>query len=494
MKFMSILIKEGRKEDLEKKYSDKFKEYDETLFTILNNSDVKDSNYKYADFILKNTHPNASLDEVDDIIELVKDFEQFRTNLEIKDINQYKSIDDLQSAVDRYTMSRGPKSESRKIYEDDKFIVIEPKNEEASCKYGSNTRWCVTSRGSGHFERYTKGNQSLYFIINKQNSTNKNYSKVAVQFDDSGFPRYWDTQDSQMTQREIDVLEYAFPEMMEAINEDYKNTHISKSEQYIRDIFNSFGKETMSSPNYLSSDYDLKVLVSGFENVPDETLLNGYGHTEILLKSNKDEKIIDEYAIFIFCEIINDNSFKIEVTFEGDAIGENNLQDLNLEVLKYKSVFPLNINVDPSLAAKKIRDIIANKIMVRVERNTDLINKVAGDIKVWRPNKSSYGYVFKENKGLINSLIKWLDSNKKGTKLDFLESIGKLKSKVVNGKKLYSNGKEFSPSSNWRGHFSSFFASAKLAGILKYDKQGNKFIMTKGPNFDAFKEGKLKTL
>ena len=55
MKFMSILLREGRKEDLKKKYSDKFDE--ETLDWILNISDLVDFNHKYTDFVLKSVDP-----------------------------------------------------------------------------------------------------------------------------------------------------------------------------------------------------------------------------------------------------------------------------------------------------------------------------------------------------------------------------------------------------------------------------------------------------
>ena len=92
MKFMSILLKEGRKEDLQKKYSEKFKEYPEQLKFVLSISDLTDFNHKYTDFVLKNLHPNSSTDEVEDAVELVKDFEQFSNKLEIKDINQYNSF------------------------------------------------------------------------------------------------------------------------------------------------------------------------------------------------------------------------------------------------------------------------------------------------------------------------------------------------------------------------------------------------------------------
>ena len=89
MRLTPILIVEGRKEDLRKKYTEKFKEYPENLDFILGISDLADTNFKYADFVLKNTNPNASSQEVEHIVDLVKDFDRFQPSLEIKDINKY---------------------------------------------------------------------------------------------------------------------------------------------------------------------------------------------------------------------------------------------------------------------------------------------------------------------------------------------------------------------------------------------------------------------
>ena len=106
-----------------------------------------------------------------------------------------------------------------------------------------------------------------------------------------------------------------------------------------------------------------------------------------------------------------------------------------------------------------------------------------------------YNFIGERMKGLIKKLVDYLDNGSIGTKLDFLEFLGKLKTKVVDGKKLYSRSDDnYVPSSQFRGQFSSFFASAKMAGILGYRKVGKDFLLIKGPNFDAFKSGELKAL
>ena len=496
MKFMSILLKEGRKEDLKKKYINKFQDYPDTLDFVLGISDLADSNYKYTDFVLKNLHPNSSTDEIEDAVELVKDFEQFSNKLEIKDINQYKSFNQLQDVILKLKEVQLPKSQVEKIYEDDKFLVVKPKNEEASCKYGSNTKWCVTSKGSGHFGRYTAGRQSLYFIINKSKSTNKNYSKVAIHFDDEGTLRYWDAQDSPMSQREIDVFEYAFSEMIDTIKSDYKSSEGS-TDKILTQVFNSLGRNAKEHQSYLNSNYNLSVLVRGFSNVSDLGFGRSEGYLTISLNPYKgedtDDKLIDKYQMFITYKSKNEKTFIANVEFvDVDQVLGDNFTDLGLEGWGFESTYSFARN--PEETAKSVRILIASRVLNHILTNSKLTQKVDGSSNVWNPNRSSYGYTFEKNKGLIKKLVDYLDTDAIGTKLDFLVSIGKLKSKIIDGKKYYSKNGDYLSSSNWRGYFSSFFASARLAGILNYRKIGRDYFLTKGPNFDAFKEGQLKSI
>lgn len=494
MKFMGILLTEGRKEDLKKKYSTKFNEQD--LDFILNISDLVDFNHKYTDFVLKNTDGDGELDtnELEHLVGLIKDFDKYQSQLPKKDINQYVSLNELEKVI-LYIRDRQKEKELEKqvnkIYEDDKFVVVKPKTEAASCKYGSNTKWCVTSKGTGHFERYTQGNQGLYFIINKTNSTNKNYSKVAIHFDNEGTPRYWDSQDSPMSQRESDVLNYAFPEMIDSINQDYEKHFGSASDRFLKDTFNTSGRNTAISRKYLNSEYNLESSVSGFENIPD-IVGHAEGHLRISLELNNEYKIIDSYQIYITYKSKDKKYFTGSVGFaeDMDELGDESI-DLGLESWGIDSTY--YIMGTPEDTANGVRNHIANRVLIHIQNNPKLVQRVAGTSKVWRPNS---GYTFGRNKGLIKKLVNYLDTGTIGTKLDFMESIGKFKSKIVNGKKLYAHQgtDNYLPSVNWRGQYSTFFAAAKLAGILGYRKIGKDFLLIKGPNFDAFKSGELKAL
>jgi hypothetical protein len=470
---MGILLGEGRKEDLKKKYAKKF-EGGTDLDFILNISDLVDFNHKYTDWVLKNVNPESENfdDDVEYIVELVKDFDKYSSQFPKKDINQYVSFNELESVVNFVRTKNKNKElegQAKKIYEKGDFVVIQPKTEQASCKYGSNTKWCVTSKDSGHFGRYTAGRQGLYFIINKAKSTNKNYSKVAIHFDDSGDMRYWDSQDSQMTQREIDVFEYAFPEMIQAIKEDYKIFAGSMTDILLTKAFDSVGENSAENRKYLNTPYDLSVYVKGFQNIRDL----GFGHTEgflsiSLIDSKGLTKLIDEYQILMTYRSKDEKTFIANIGFAGiDEVSSDDYEDLGLEGWGIDSTYYLSKT--PQGTAEGVRRHISNRVLDHVVNNQKLIRKLAGTTNVWKPDRANYGYTFGKNKGLIKKLVDWLDKGSIGTKLDFLVDIGKLDKKIEGDKPLYSakNRNTFEPSSRWRGQFSSFFASAKNAGILE---------------------------
>ena len=500
MKFINILLKEGRKEDLKKKYSNKYDEKD--LDFVLNISDLQDFNHKYTDWIMKNDNSDIPFEEyIESAVELVKDFDKYQSQLPKKDINQYVSFNELEKVVNYIRTKKEAKeleNQINKIYEKGDFVVVKPKTEEASCKYGSNTKWCVTSKGSGHFGRYTAGRQALYFIINKAKSTNKNYSKVAIHFDDGGELRYWDAQDSPMSQREIDVFEYAFPEMIETIKSDYKVYAGSMTDRFLTQTFDSMGENSKEDRNYLSSDYNLSSYIRGFQNIPDL----GFGHSEarlsisLMLYKNDSggDRLIDEYQVFITYKTKDDKTFTASIGFMGtDEVPGDDFEDLGLEGWGIDVTYIIGRN--PAETAESVRRHIVSRVLDHIRNNPKLVQKITGTSTAWRPDRFNYGYTFGKNKGFIKKLVDYLDAGTIGTKLDFLESLGKLKTKVVNGKKLYSrSGDNYEPSSRFRGQFSSFFASAKLAGILGYRKVGKDYFLVKGPNFEAFKSGKLKAL
>jgi hypothetical protein len=224
----------------------------------------------------------------------------------------------------------------------------------------------------------------------------------------------------------------------------------------------------------------------------------GFGHSEarlsISLNSDNENKLIDEYQLFIRYKSKDEKTFTASIGFVGtDEVSGDDFEDLGLEEWGIDVTY--NIGKSPAETAEGVRRHIVTRVLDHIKNNPKLTQKIAGTSKVWRPDRFNYGYTFGKNKGFIKKLVDYLDAGTIGTKLDFLESLGKLKTKVVDGKKLYSrSGDNYVPSSQFRGQFSSFFASAKMAGILNYRKVGKDYFLVKGPNFEAFKSGELKAL
>ena len=145
-------------------------------------------------------------------------------------------------------------SEYKKLYEDNDLVVIKPLTHQASCKYGTGTRWCVAATNTNQYwNRYTKKTNQyagyswtkhdskepsnfipysiLYFVIQKREPQSNPYSKVALQYnpnkaeyknrDIGNNIEVWDATDKNIN---IDKLYNNIPNFNEAfhyIEEDY---------------------------------------------------------------------------------------------------------------------------------------------------------------------------------------------------------------------------------------------------------------------------------
>lgn len=103
-------------------------------------------------------------------------FERYKGKLEKKDINQYKSLNDVEDAVEPHLGQAASRKEEKhaakiagadKVYEGPNLKVYHIKTHDAACQYGAGTKWCTASRGySGHFDTYTKQGP-VYAVIGK---------------------------------------------------------------------------------------------------------------------------------------------------------------------------------------------------------------------------------------------------------------------------------------------------------------------------------------
>lgn len=146
---------------------------------------------KYLPFIIKSYLADANLDllrnrvtEYDTLLN--------RNQVDRKDINSFKTLQQLDEYVQLYNNIKSPRELKREIKKEadiimdteDIFIVC-PQSHAASCLYGAGTKWCITAENSAHWERYYYEHLITFYYVQvrsdkiKQN-LNQDLWKIAV--------------------------------------------------------------------------------------------------------------------------------------------------------------------------------------------------------------------------------------------------------------------------------------------------------------------------
>jgi hypothetical protein len=168
----SYIITEGRKEDAREKYPN----IPENIFNLFVDTDPS-GNQKYLMWLCK-VWSNRGLwsqgneAAANKLLRNLQFFHEKPHKYEIKDINQFVSIGQFNADTEdaRTKLTKGElKKQSNKLYETDRYLIVEPTSHASSCYYGSGTRWCTTMKSTAqYFNDYRKRN-SLFYFINKKN-------------------------------------------------------------------------------------------------------------------------------------------------------------------------------------------------------------------------------------------------------------------------------------------------------------------------------------
>ena len=201
MKFIQLIF-EGREDDFKTTYGKKFSP--EKLDAIIKMVNEIPSGSKFLTFLGKTLPPTIADGLLDEKIkDTLKKFVSIGPNLQIKDINQYKTFAELYSAIEEYEtrIRRTVKSIDGAdiVYEDDQFTVVAPLTTEASCYYGAGTKWCTASSADNtHFNNYMKDGK-LFYILDKTKPTSDKFYKVALLKKFEGDESYFDALDEKFT-------------------------------------------------------------------------------------------------------------------------------------------------------------------------------------------------------------------------------------------------------------------------------------------------------
>jgi len=155
----------------------------ESVLNALANADPS-PNHRYLQWLANRyIHNDFSLEDLDRVNADLNDFLRVRNRLSVRDINAY-SVDELykvmepllsvgqQASMKRKQPWKASEGEqkmfdaghARLLYHDDQIRVFVPDTFEASCHFGTGTKWCTTWTDSpNHFTRYK--NQGPLYIV-----------------------------------------------------------------------------------------------------------------------------------------------------------------------------------------------------------------------------------------------------------------------------------------------------------------------------------------
>ena len=185
------LIKEGRVEDFKSKYGQKFTP--ENADRIVANVSPKFLNWIGKTFDSINFNSNFQ-----DLVLKLREFDKISSNLPKTDINSYKNLTELYQALNDY--ANRPRREARKVeggnvvYVDDRFFVVNPLTQEASCYYGKGTKWCTAADSNHQFNQYNQDGK-LFYILDKSLPTSDPFYKVALLKKFNGDMTFYDAKD-----------------------------------------------------------------------------------------------------------------------------------------------------------------------------------------------------------------------------------------------------------------------------------------------------------
>ena len=154
---------------------------------------------KYGKWILNLFNRGKITDnDFDEIPNLLKQFTIYKNRIQNKDLNSYKTLDDLadilaQVVDDDSMLTPNQKNKFLKkvksgkiklnasddydiVLDTPNFIVYVPNTHEASMKLGNGTEWCTAHENPEWYNKYTQNGHKLYIINDKKTGERWQYS------------------------------------------------------------------------------------------------------------------------------------------------------------------------------------------------------------------------------------------------------------------------------------------------------------------------------
>ena len=169
------LILEDRLDKIKETFKDKINTDHDTNAEHKDSDKIVDHFASYADpthnkqytqwIVNRYNQGNFRQEDHPRIRETLANFERYRARLDNKDINRYRSLSDVEDALEPHLgqaasgkeQKKKIKSEGADLIHNDEDLgvtVHHIKNEKAACAYGAGTRWCTAGKENNMFKSY----------------------------------------------------------------------------------------------------------------------------------------------------------------------------------------------------------------------------------------------------------------------------------------------------------------------------------------------------
>ena len=120
----------------------------------------------------------------EDLYKVTEDLQKFhrfksKVSKDKRDINRISSPDELYDLTKDFSLEQATTTKAERVLKDAELVydgsdweILIPKSKEASCHYGSGTRWCTAGSTSNYYDHYSKQGP-LYIITSKKDPSDK---------------------------------------------------------------------------------------------------------------------------------------------------------------------------------------------------------------------------------------------------------------------------------------------------------------------------------
>lgn len=470
MKLLNLI--EGRREDILNRF-DENPELRKTIEEFLDHEFNKKTNYKYVNWVLKRNFDDLgnTIISLDTVINWIEKFDKVRKNLQYKDINQYKNIQDLIDTLEVYGDTKSEEktkveANTSKIYEDSEVLIVKPLSQKSSCYYGQGTKWCTSATiGGNAFKAYNDRGPLYYFIFKNLNKDN-DYYKIAIHYNvmEDSYSLF-DAKDN-FNSNLLGFLKRnpAFDSIEKDIEKNHKFDKTKNQKTMLVNLLRSNNFNFSSIRKYVL--YDKSVHILG--NDVTKGVVAKYGEKSIIIKVSDDGDEIIFYSP-------KSNILDKRPTHEMVEYLDMNSDPYDIEFLLSKNTAHTNYKI--------IRDLFDFFIS---ELHEELSVDNQEGFKFWSPINSQSNYRF-ESTNPDNAYIKFLEyiieqtnEGEPASKRDFLLNVLEKDPEQV----VFS------------GYLSTMFSSMKDAGLVSlYRADTSPYFRYKiGPNYKVWEQGRLKRI